>query len=440
MSSGGLARVARALLAAGLVLAATAPQAAAKKKEKPAATPAASGDTSEVLVRVGGGAITRSDVQKRLDDLPEGVRANFTTPEGRQQLLDRMVEERVWLEVARRAGVEDRPKVQQQLDQQRRDFLIRTYLTELMATKPAPTDSQAKIYYDAHLDEYKIPASAAVRHIQLPSALQAKRVLALARAGEDWNKLCLRYSTDSLTRANGGYLGSVTHEGQFPVLGKQPALAESAFALGSGKIGGPWRIEKTEAEAKPGAVAHTQITWQVIKVDEVHADSERPFDSVRSVIIRQLGQQQSQEFYRSHFEGARHDLGVSPDSAAIKRFTSQKKDAHEQFREAQELGPPDQRLAAYRRIVDEFPNDDVSPQAAFMMGFICSEELKNYDEAEKAFRLLLARYPKSELAPSAQWMLDHMRSQEAPSFIESQVDSLGSGSGRPRSGGAAGRP
>ncbi len=429
-----------ALLAAGLVLAATPHGAAAKKKEKPAPAPAAAAaDTSEALVRVGGAAITRADVQRRLEDLPEGVRPNFTTPEGRQQLLDRMVEERVWLEVAKRAGVAERPQVQEQLDQQRRDFLIRTYLTELMATKPAPTDSQARTYYDAHVGEYKIPASAAVRHVQLATALQAKRVLALARAGEDWNKLCLRYSTDSLTRTNGGYLGSVTREGQFPVLGKQPALAESAFALGGGKIGGPWRIERTEPEAKPGA-ARARITWQVLKVDEVHAESVRPFDSVRSNILRQLGQQQTQDFYKSKLEGARHDLGVTPDSAAIKRFTSQKKDAREQFREAQELGPPDQRLAAYRRIVDEFPNDDVSPQAAFMMGFIASEELKNYDEAEKAFRLLLARYPRSELAPSAQWMLDHMRSQEAPSFIESQVDSLGSGSGRPRSGGSAGKP
>ena len=40
-----------------------------------------------------------------------------------------------------------------------------------------------------------------------------------------------------------------------------------------------------------------------------------------------------------------------------------------------------------------------------MIGFIYSEELKNYDEAEKAFRRLLASYPNSELAASARWMV-----------------------------------
>ena len=59
-----------------------------------------------------------------------------------------------------------------------------------------------------------------------------------------------------------------------------------------------------------------------------------------------------------------------------------------------------------------------------MIGFVYSEELKNFEEAEAAFRELLRRYPKSELAESARWMLDHMRSDDAPALAES--DSTGS--------------
>src|SRR5439155_15375481 len=132
-------------------------------------SPASATDTSRVLVRIGGEAITRADVQRRLEEIPEGSRGNFTSPEGRQQLLDRIVEERVWLITAQRAGVPERAKVQQQIAQQRRDLVIRTYLTELMATNPAPGDSEIKAYYDAHLAEYKIPASASIRHIMLKS-------------------------------------------------------------------------------------------------------------------------------------------------------------------------------------------------------------------------------------------------------------------------------
>ena len=54
-------------------------------------------DSNEVLVRFGRDVITRGDVQRRIESLPEQFRGNYTTPEGRQQLLDRMVEEHVWL-------------------------------------------------------------------------------------------------------------------------------------------------------------------------------------------------------------------------------------------------------------------------------------------------------------------------------------------------------
>jgi hypothetical protein len=58
-----------------------------------------------------------------------------------------------------------------------------------------------------------------------------------------------------------------------------------------------------------------------------------------------------------------------------------------------------------------------------MIGFIYSEELRQYEDAEKAFRKLLARYPKSELVPSAQWMVEHMRTEDAPNFLNLEADS-----------------
>ena len=93
-----------------------------------------------------------------------------------------------------------------------------------------------------------------------------------------------------------------------------------------------------------------------------------------------------------------------------------------------------QRVAAYRRLLQEYPESEVSPQAQFMIGFIYSEELKNYDEAEKAFHELLRRYPASELAESARWMIGHMRTEDAPAMMSVESDSVG------RANGAAGRP
>jgi peptidyl-prolyl cis-trans isomerase C len=423
-----------AALAALLLLAGTGSVALAgpAKAPKPAkgarasVAAAAPADTSPVLVRIGDTAITAEDVRRRLEEIPESARGNFATPEGRQQLLERMVEERVWLVAAQESGVADRPQVKQQLAQQRRDLLIRTYLNEAMSANSAPPDSEVRAFYDAHLSEYRTPAGVTLRHVQTKTELQARQVLKLAQAGKPWAELVQKYSADTLTRAQAGSLGTVTRDGLFPAIGRQPALAESAFALGAGKIGGPFK---------------TDHGWHVLKVEELRPEGARPYESVKPMIMRQLGNQRGQDFYQRLLEQARQKLGVTPDSTSIRKFVSQKRDAHEQFKAAQELGPPDQRLAAYRALLEEYPDSDVSPQAQFMIGFIESEELKNYDQAEQAFRALLKRYPQSELAGSAQWMVDHMRSEEAPPFDLPEADSSKAGARPPGTAqGSTGKP
>ncbi len=410
-----LKRLALPLLGAAFLVA-PAPSPAATAARAGAARPAASRDSSRVLVRIGSDVITRAQVQQRIEELPEQYRTNYSTPPARQQLLDRMVEERIWLMLATRSGVASRPKVRQQLEQQRRDLLIRTYLNEQMAANGAPSDSDARVYYDTHPAEYKTPATVTVRHIQCATEAEAKRMKQWAKGGQDFAKLAQKYSADTLSRANGGAIGVVTHDGMFSSIGAQPALAQSAFALGEGKVGGPYK---------------TTRGWHVIKVEALRPEGSRSFDQVRPMIVRQLSAQRSQEFYRSLLEKARRDLHVTPDSTAIKGFLSQKRPPRELFKEAQETAGATERIAAYRRVLEEYPDSDVSPQAQFMIGFINSEELKNYDEAEKAFRALLHRYPKSELAASAQWMVDHMRTEEAPAFMNLEGDSSQAASGTP---------
>jgi peptidyl-prolyl cis-trans isomerase C len=374
----------------------------------PASHRASGAGADSVLVRVGGETITTGSLQRRIDDLPENVRGQFTSPEGRQRLLDRLVEERIWLLTALKHGVADRPEIKKQIEQQRRDLLIRTYINELMAANPAPSDSEAQVWYDAHAADYKTPASVTLSHIMVKTEAEGKKVRQWARAGQDWAKLVTRYSTDSLTRDRGGSLGPTTREGVLGHLGPQPAMAETAFAIGKGAIGGPIRSDRG---------------WHVIKVDDFKPEGVRSFDQVRGSILRQISSRHSQDFYQAQLAEARKTLAVRADSNTIHKYLSQKKSAREMFNEAQLAGAPTARIEAYRKLVEEHPESEVSPQAAFMIGFIQSEEIKDYSAAEKSFRDLLQRYPKSELAASARWMLDHMRNENAPEFMNLESDS-----------------
>jgi peptidyl-prolyl cis-trans isomerase C len=392
------------MVGAGLLLAMAVAVPNAATVKKPAARPAAAaaGDSDVVLVRVGKEAITPRVLNERLQEIPENYRNNYQSPDGKMQLLQRLIEERVWMQDAERNGVPARPDIQRQVASSRRDLYVRTWVGEQMATSPAPSDSEAKVYYDSHMSDFKTPANVSVRHILVKTEGEGRKVLALAKAkGADWNALVQKFTTDSLTRNTGGNLGSVMREGAFTVIGTQPALAESAMALGDGGIGGPY---------------HTTRGWSVFKVDAYHPEATRTFDQVRSFVMRQLTQQRQSGFYNDLLDKARARIGVTADSAAIKGFISARKTPREMFQDAQQAGAPQLRIDAYRKVVDTYPDADISPQALFMVGFVYSEELKNYDEADKAFHELLAKYPKSELTASATWMVEHMRSEEAPSF------------------------
>src|SRR5262249_40104467 len=153
---------------------------------------------------------------------------------------------------------------------------------------------------------------------------EAKKILGLARVkGADWDKLVKMYSADTLTKKTGGSLGTATREGGFTGIGPQQAIWDSAFALGTGNVGGPWKTDKG---------------WHVVKVESVRPETLRDFDQVRSFIVRQLSQERTQSYYNEQVTRLKSKFKVSPDSGAIKNWMSAKKSAREMFQDAQAAG------------------------------------------------------------------------------------------------------
>jgi len=390
--------LAASLLACALAAVSYHPAVAAKAKPAKTATPA-----SEILGWVSGEPITRQQVEARLDDLPPAYRQQFSSPEGRQKLLDGIVEERVWALAATKAGVPARPEVARQLEQQANTLIIRSYLGEVMQGAPAPNDSAVKAFYEAHKTEpgFSTPEARRVRHIQLASEAEAKVVLARLRKGADFASLAKTLSKDGATKAAGGELGRVERMGGVGSLGRQPAIADSAFAVAKGDFAGPIK---------------TSLGWHVIQVEDTIPPQPVAIDEARPRILSMLSRDSQEKYYKDQLQKAKVDAGLRWNQAVVDSFLHGKKSAAELFRDAQDATTADDRITGYEHVVSEYPASEQAPQAQFMIGFVYSEEKKDYDKAEAAFRRLLKEYPKSELAHSAQWMLDNMRTDALPNF------------------------
>ncbi len=367
------------------------------------ALPALDTEPTDVLAWIGGRPITRQDLEARLDDLSPTARRQFQTAEGRRQLLDRLIEEQVWLEAAEKAGLAGRPDVARRLERTRGDLLIRTHLSEVMQDVPAPSESAIVAHYEAHKGDPEFQTREAIeaRHIQVPAEDEAKQVLQRLRRGEKWDRLVSLRSQDGATKENGGRLGRIERGAGFGPLGRQTALADSAFAAPLGQPIGPLK---------------SSVGWHVVVVDQRFAPEPLPIGSLRPQIQAQLSREGGEAFYRSQLEDAKRAAGLRWNDAAVDSFLVGRRSAAELFREAQDAATSDERIAAYRRVVEEHPENELAPQAQFMVGFIYSEEKKDYDQAESAFRELLRKYPQSELVVSANWMLENMRSDKVPEF------------------------
>jgi len=80
----------------------------------------------------------------------------------------------------------------------------------------------------------------------------------------------------------------------------------------------------------------------------------------------------------------------------------------------------------YQRLVREYSDHATAPNAAFMIGFIYHNDLKKVEEARRAYEEFLSKYPSSTMAESARFELatlgkspeEILRQQEAKARTE----------------------
>lgn len=92
------------------------------------------------------------------------------------------------------------------------------------------------------------------------------------------------------------------------------------------------------------------------------------------------------------------------------------------YDEAQELqnhGQPELAVKIYQKILQFFPDSNIKYQAQFLIGFVSSEQLKEYDQARDAFQKVIDQYQDCDLVDDAQFMLKTMGSDSlTPEFEE----------------------
>jgi len=271
----------------------------------------------EVVARVNGEDVKKADFERMIRTLEQRAGQKIPT-ERRDEILrgalDQLVVYTLLSQESKNRGIKvDEPEIDQKVQQLRSKFKTQEEFTKAltdrgmtidslkhdakvdlsvtklmdaeMSTEQAPSDAEAKSFYDKNPERFKQGEKVRASHILIkvdpkapPAAKQKARaeidaVLKQAKGGADFAKLAQEHSQDG-SAAQGGDLNYFTREQMVP------EFAKVAFELKPGDI---------------SDVVQTQFGYHIIKVVD-HQDAKPiPYEQVNAQIKQFLANQKKQQ-------------------------------------------------------------------------------------------------------------------------------------------------
>ena len=201
-------------------------------------------DKDFVVATVNDISIMESDISGFYNTLPPQYK-QVPYAQIRGQLVERMVEQTLVADAARKQGLHKEPDVQQQIKAIQRSLLNEAYLLRIM--KAELSDAKIRDAYQRSIALQPKREEVRARHILVKTKAEADAIIAQLKKGVDFIKLAKEKSTGPSGK-NGGDLGFFA-DGQMV-----PPFSKAAFALDKGQI--------TETPVK------TQFGYHVIKVED----------------------------------------------------------------------------------------------------------------------------------------------------------------------------
>lgn len=196
------------------------------------------------------------------------------TPEVMAQIKEELIAREVFMQEARKRGLDASEDYKNQLELARQTILIRQLFADFQKKSPV-TDADIQAEYDKFVKENGGKEYRA-RHILVETESDAKALIAEIKKGGNFEELAKKASKDPGSGANGGDLDWAA-AGSYV-----PEFSDAMVKLAKGQM--------TDAPVK------SQFGFHIIRVDDVR-DAQLPkLDEVKPQISQQLQQQKLAKF------------------------------------------------------------------------------------------------------------------------------------------------
>ncbi len=232
--------------------------------------------------------ITKLQVDKALDQIPPMYRPRYETPEGKVELIERLLDEELALLEGANLRLDTLTEVAKELDRARVSALQRVYYTEEVQNKVEIEEKEIKKYYTDHMEEFKQPGQARVKRVVVRTQDEAKQVADRINAGE---------SVDSLANELTLFKHEAGRGGEFIVYSTQDA----------------YKLFYDGVMALTDSVGVAQVDdtlWAAVRLLEKKVPGYKGLEEVRSQIIRSLRSEKERAAWDARRAELRKKYGV----------------------------------------------------------------------------------------------------------------------------------
>ncbi|HHD72740.1 MAG TPA: peptidylprolyl isomerase [Epsilonproteobacteria bacterium] len=233
---------------------------------------------SDVLATVDGKNVTKQDAQLFVRATAQGINYEQLTPEQKKMITDRLVERVLFIEAAKKEGIEKTAGYKENLEKLKDELLVSLWMKAQM-DNALVSDSEAKEFYESNKDKFKKPATVHARHILVADEESAKELIKQMKTlkGEALKTKFIELAKSKSTGPTGAKGGDL---GEFAKGQMVPEFDEAVLKLKEGEI--------TVVPVK------TQFGYHVIFLEKKNPESLVPYADVKNKIIQTLKQKQFQ--------------------------------------------------------------------------------------------------------------------------------------------------
>jgi parvulin-like peptidyl-prolyl isomerase len=203
------------------------------------------------------------------------------SPQKKQEFLQNWLAQEALYRQALDEGVSDKPETKRVLEDVTRGVLSQQMMNDRLASRVHITDADLQTYYTANKDKYVDPPGAKISHIRVAEQKQADDLLKRLKDGEDFAKVAKESPSDKMTE-------DVVKGSPISGIGDANGLNEAIFA--------------SQAPALLDKSFKTEKGWEIVKVEEKHAERQKSFDEAKQQVTMDLAQQKRQEVQREYLK------------------------------------------------------------------------------------------------------------------------------------------